>query len=64
MRHEDNHEMLTVAEVALTLRCSAATVYRHIQAGSLAATRTSRHGNYRIRRSALAAYLKSNRGPS
>ena len=47
--------LLTVAEVAATMRVSNMTVYRLIKAGELAALRVGK--NYRIRESDVDAYL-------
>lgn len=47
--------LLTVAEVAGTLRVSNMTVYRLIKSGELGALRVGK--NYRIRASDLDAYL-------
>lgn len=47
--------LLTVAEVAETLRVSNMTVYRLIKAGDLTAIRVGK--NYRIRAADLDAYL-------
>lgn len=49
-------ELLTVAEVAETLRVSTMTVYRLVRSGEIAAVRVGR--NYRIRRGDLDAYLQ------
>lgn len=49
-------ELLTVAEVAETLRVSTMTVYRLVRSGEIPAVRVGR--NYRIRRSDLDAYLE------
>ncbi len=49
-------QMVTVAEAALVLRCSAATVRREIIAGRLPAIRLGRRGLYRIPADALAAF--------
>jgi excisionase family DNA binding protein len=47
--------LLTVAEVAATMRVSNMTVYRLIKTGELAALRVGK--NYRIRESDVDAYL-------
>ncbi len=47
--------MLTVAEVAATMRVSNMTVYRLIKKGDLPALRVGK--NYRIRESDVDAYL-------
>jgi excisionase family DNA binding protein len=47
--------LLTVAEVAATMRVSNMTVYRLIKAGQLAAIRVGK--NYRIRESDVNRYL-------
>ena len=47
--------LLTVGEVAATMRVSNMTVYRLIKAGQLAAIRVGK--NYRIRRSDVDRYL-------
>jgi excisionase family DNA binding protein len=47
--------LLTVAEVAATMRVSNMTVYRLIKAGQLAAIRVGK--NYRIRESDVDRYL-------
>jgi excisionase family DNA binding protein len=47
--------LLTVAEVAATMRVSNMTVYRLIKSGDLAALRVGK--NYRIRESDVDAYL-------
>jgi excisionase family DNA binding protein len=47
--------LLTVAEVAATMRVSNMTVYRLIKAGQLAAIRVGK--NYRIRESDVNKYL-------
>jgi excisionase family DNA binding protein len=47
--------LLTVAEVADTMRVSNMTVYRLIKSGDLAALRVGK--NYRIRESDVDAYL-------
>jgi excisionase family DNA binding protein len=49
--------LLTVAEVADSLRVSTMTVYRLINGGQLAAVRVGK--NYRIPEPALEAYLAS-----
>lgn len=48
--------LLTVQEVALTLRVSPMTVYRLIKASELASTRVGK--GYRIRTTDLEAYLR------
>ncbi len=47
--------MLTVGEVARTMRVSNMTVYRLIKSGQLAAIRVGK--NYRIRRTDVERYL-------
>ncbi len=47
--------LLTVGEVARTMRVSNMTVYRLIKAGDLAAIRVGK--NYRIRESDMSRYL-------
>ncbi len=47
--------LLTVAEVAATMRVSTMTVYRLIKGGDLAAIRVGK--NYRIRESDMDDYL-------
>ena len=47
--------LLTVSEVAATMRVSNMTVYRLIKSGQLAALRVGK--NYRIRESDMNAYL-------
>jgi excisionase family DNA binding protein len=49
------HRLLTVAEVAHTMRVSSMTVYRLIKSGQLAAVRIGK--NYRIRESDVDRYL-------
>ena len=49
--------LLTVAEVAATMRVSTMTVYRLIKAGELAALRVGK--NYRIRESDVDRYLSA-----
>lgn len=49
------HRLLTVAEVARTMRISNMTVYRLIKSGQLAAVRVGK--NYRIRESDVDRYL-------
>jgi excisionase family DNA binding protein len=49
------NRLLTVAEVALTMRVSNMTVYRLIKSGQLAAVRVGK--NYRIRESDVDRYL-------
>lgn len=54
--------LLTVREVAETMRVSTMTVYRLIKAHELSATRVGKH--FRIRRRDLVAYLDARRvGP-
>jgi excisionase family DNA binding protein len=48
--------LLTVAEVAETMRVSNMTVYRLIKSGQLAAVRVGK--NYRIRESDVDGYLQ------
>lgn len=54
--------LLTVAEVAASLRVSTMTVYRLIQRDELGALRIGR--SYRIEPETLAAYLQSTVSPS
>jgi excisionase family DNA binding protein len=49
--------LLTVGEVASTMRVSNMTVYRLIRSGQLSAIRVGK--NYRIYESALATYLSA-----
>jgi excisionase family DNA binding protein len=49
------HRLLTVREVAETMRVSNMTVYRLIRAGELPAIRVGKH--FRIREHELAEYL-------
>ena len=49
--------LLTVAEVAASMRVSTMTVYRLIRSGDLRAMRVGR--SYRVRRSEVDAYLLS-----
>ncbi len=49
--------LLTVSEVASTMRVSNMTVYRLIKAGQLGAIRVGK--NYRIRESEVDRYLKA-----
>ena len=51
------HRLLTVREVAETMRVSNMTVYRLIRAGELPAIRVGKH--FRIRTQELNAYLES-----
>jgi excisionase family DNA binding protein len=51
------HRLLTVREVAETMRVSSMTVYRLIRAGELPALRVGKH--FRIRENDLNAYLES-----
>jgi excisionase family DNA binding protein len=51
------HRLLTVREVAETMRVSNMTVYRLIRAGELPAIRVGKH--FRIREHELTAYLES-----
>ncbi len=53
----ERHELLTVREVAQTMRVSTMTVYRLIRAGSLPAIRVGKH--FRIRVSDLDHYLEA-----
>ena len=48
-------DLLTVSEVAETMRVSNMTVYRLIQAGDLRATRVGR--SYRLRQGDVDSYL-------
>lgn len=54
-------DILTIAEVADRLRCSASTVRQHIARGRLAAVNlgTGGHKHYRITESALADFLQA-----
>jgi excisionase family DNA binding protein len=51
------HHLLTVREVADTMRVSNMTVYRLIRAGELPAIRVGKH--FRIREHELSEYLES-----
>ena len=51
------HPLLTVREVAETMRVSNMTVYRLIRAGDLPAIRVGKH--FRIREHELTDYLES-----
>ena len=51
------HRLLTVREVAETMRVSNMTVYRLIRAGELPAIRVGKH--FRIREHELSSYLES-----
>ena len=51
-----NDRLLTVGEVAGTMRVSNMTVYRRIKAGQLGAIRVGK--NYRIRESDVDRYLQ------
>ena len=51
------HRLLTVREVADTMRVSNMTVYRLIRAGELPAIRVGKH--FRIREGELGDYLES-----
>jgi excisionase family DNA binding protein len=51
------HTLLTVREVAETMRVSNMTVYRLIRAGELPAIRVGKH--FRIREQELSQYLES-----
>ena len=53
--HPRVDELLTVAEIAESLRVSTMTVYRLIRTGELPAVRVGR--NYRVRRRDLTAFL-------
>jgi excisionase family DNA binding protein len=53
----DGAALLTVAEVASTMRVSTMTVYRLIKSGDLAAVRIGH--NYRVRRDEVERYLTS-----
>jgi excisionase family DNA binding protein len=50
-----DHRLLTVREVADTMRVSTMTVYRLIKGGELQAIRVGKH--FRIRESDLSGYL-------
>jgi excisionase family DNA binding protein len=54
---DEHHRLLTVREVADTMRVSNMTVYRLIRAGYLPALRVGKH--FRIRENELNAYLES-----
>ncbi len=54
-RHFNADRLLTVADVAETMRVSNMTVYRLIKSGALAAVRVGK--NYRIRESEVDRYL-------
>lgn len=51
------HRLLTVREVAETMRVSNMTVYRLIRAGELPAIRVGKH--FRIRENELGDYLEA-----
>jgi excisionase family DNA binding protein len=51
------HRLLTVREVADTMRVSNMTVYRLIRAGELPAIRVGKH--FRIRENELGEYLEA-----
>ena len=53
---QSGDRLLTVAEVAATMRVSNMTVYRLIKSGDLAALRVGK--NYRIRESDMDRYLE------
>jgi len=53
----DGAALLTVAEVASSMRVSTMTVYRLIKSGDLAAVRVGH--NYRVRRDEVERYLAS-----
>ncbi len=53
--HQLDEPLLTVGEVAQTMRVSNMTVYRLIKSGQLAAIRVGK--NYRIRRRDVERYL-------
>jgi excisionase family DNA binding protein len=53
----DGAALLTVAEVASSMRVSTMTVYRLIKRGDLAAVRVGH--NYRVRRDEVERYLTS-----
>jgi excisionase family DNA binding protein len=53
----DGANLLTVAEVASSMRVSSMTVYRLIKSGDLAAVRVGH--NYRVRRDEVERYLAS-----
>ena len=55
MGRQAGDRLLTVGEVAATMRVSTMTVYRLIKAGDLAAIRVGK--NYRIRESDMDDYL-------
>jgi excisionase family DNA binding protein len=52
-----DHRLLTVREVAETMRVSNMTVYRLIRAGELPAIRVGKH--FRIRENELGEYLEA-----
>ncbi len=52
---EAGDRLLTVAEVAATMRVSTMTVYRLIKSGEMAALRVGK--NYRVREAELDRYL-------
>ncbi len=54
---DEEHRLLTVREVADTMRVSTMTVYRLIRSGALRATRVGKH--FRVRRNDLEGYLES-----
>ena len=53
----ERHVLLTVREVADSMRVSTMTVYRLIRSGALPAIRVGKH--FRIRENELNAYLES-----
>jgi excisionase family DNA binding protein len=52
-----DHQLLTVREVADTMRVSTMTVYRLIRDGEMPAIRVGKH--FRLRTDDVAAYLES-----
>jgi excisionase family DNA binding protein len=54
-RFDPSDRLLTVGEVAATMRVSNMTVYRLIKSGQLPAVRVGK--NYRIRESDVSGYL-------
>lgn len=54
-----DHQLLTVREVAETMRVSTMTVYRLIRDGNMAAIRVGKH--FRLRTEDVQAYLNAQR---
>lgn len=52
---EEQHDLMTAAEVAKALRISKMTVYRQIEAGALKAVRVGRA--FRVKRASVEALL-------